>query len=112
MNYSNTRPGAVLIAVVLVIAVVCVGAYFFLGYQNTEADLLPGEAAYLEHVEAAEVLIDGGDTSLETCGVINNHLQSGMEAFKQMMPSLKGMQLRSRDQRLGNIREYWETECR
>ena len=77
---------------------------------------MPGEMEFLAEVKVAEQKIEdqissGGSPSSTLCGELDGHFAKGVESFKEMMPSLKGLALRKRDMRLGAIREFVEDNC-
>ncbi|HLD07702.1 MAG TPA: hypothetical protein VJB60_01420 [Candidatus Peribacterales bacterium] len=80
-----------------------------------EKEYLPGELEYDKSVEAAEhtlnTIAETGAEPSQYCGSVERHYEQGVTAFERLMPNLKGMALRTRDARLGTIREFIEQNC-
>jgi hypothetical protein len=75
-----------------------------------EKEYRPGELEFNKSVEAAEYILEKED-AVEYCGSLRQHYDQGVAAFKRLLPSLKGMQIRTRDARLGEIRDFVEKNC-
>ena len=75
-----------------------------------EKEYRPGELEFDKSVEAAENILRKENPE-EYCHSLNQHYNQGVAAFKRLLPSLKGMQIRTRDARLGEIRDFVEKNC-
>ena len=73
--------------------------------------LQPGEAEWLAIVEKMEEIIATGDTGKANCMELRSLYADAEVAFKELLKHIEGFGVRTRDQRMGIIKEYKEQNC-